>query len=97
MNERAVYETTIDHVSDEDYILYYTSEKKYYGRLRKLINAYPDDVTVKVDDGQTLGVKMPATWFRAPCPPRKGVSMSEERKKEQRERMLELRAAGKIR
>lgn len=91
-----MYETTLDFVSDEDYLLMYTSDKKYRGRLRRLADDHPDEVTVKVDDGMVLGVKMPVSWFRFPLPPKKRAPMSEERKEQARERMKELRAAGKL-
>lgn len=89
-------ETTLDHCEDENYILYYTSEKKYVNCLRRQIEQHVDDVVVKVDDGHTLGVKLPVSWFRPPAPPRKGKPMSDEQKEVMRERMNALHASGKL-
>lgn len=89
-------ETTLDHVESENYILYYTSEKKYMNRLRKQMESHANEMEVKVDDGYTLGVKLPLSWFRAPSPPKKGKPMSEEQKEVARKRMKELHASGKL-
>lgn len=86
-------ETTTDHVEGEDFILYYTSEKKYLNKLRRQIESHPDDVVVKVDDGHTLGVKLPLSWFKAPTPPAKRAPMSEEQRELARERMKNLLAS----
>lgn len=88
-------ETTTDHVEGEDFIYYYTSEKKYLNKLRRQIEAHPDDVVIKVDDGHTLGVKLPASWFKAPAPPAKRAPMTEEQREAARERMKILLASQK--
>lgn len=90
-----MHETTVDHVEGENFILYYTSERKYLGRLRKQIEKHPDEVVVKVDDGHTLGVKLPLSWFRPPFPPAKRAPMSEEQREAARERMKNLLASQK--
>lgn len=91
-----MYETTVDRVEGETFLYYCTSAKKFRNRLRKQMEQYPDEIEVRYDDGTTLDVKLPISWFRAPCPPKKGKPMSEERKAEQRERMQALRVAGKL-
>ena len=88
-------ETTLDHVEAENYILYYTSEKKYMNRLRKQIESHADEVEVKVDDGYTLGAKLPLSWLRTPSPPAKRKPMTEEQRQAARERMQKLVAAQK--
>lgn len=88
-------ETTLDHVESENYVLYYTSEKKYMNRLRKQIESHADEVEVKVDDGYTLGVKLPLSWLRTPSPPAKRKPMTEEQRHAARERMQKIVAAQK--
>lgn len=83
-------ETTTDHVEGEDYILYYTSERKWMNKLRRQIEAHPDVTEVKVDDGYTLGVKLPVSWFRTPVPPPNRKPMSEEQRRAASERMSRL-------
>lgn len=88
-------ETTCDHVESENYILYYTSEKKYLNRLRKQMETHANEIEVKVDDGQTLGVKLPLSWFRPPAPPAKRKPMTEEQLQAARERMVKLHSSRK--
>ena len=89
-------ETTVDHVDAEGYILYYTSEKKYLNRLRKQIETHTDEIEIKVDDGQALGVKLPLSWFRAPSPPAKRKPMTGEQLQAARERIAKLHASRKL-
>ena len=84
-------ETTIDHVEGEDYILYYTSEKKWMNQLRRQMEGNPNVVEVKVDDGCTFGVKLPASWFRTPKPPVRRT-MTEEQRRAAAERLQKARA-----
>lgn len=85
-------ETTCDRVFGESFMYYCTSEPKYLKRLRKLIEEYPDDVDIKYDDGQTLDVKLPASWFREPKPPKK-VNFTEEQKQAAVERLRKAKEA----
>lgn len=79
-------ETTCDRVYGESFMYYCTSEPKYLNRLRKLIEKHPDDVQIMFDDGHTLDVKIPASWFRAPMPPQKR-EMTDEQKQALAERL----------
>ncbi len=86
-------ETTIDMVSGEDYILYYTSEKKWANKLRKQIEEHPGAVEVKVDTGNMLAVKLPASWFKAPAPPKRSRTLTKEEKSALAARLEVARAA----
>lgn len=88
-------ESTTDHVHGEPFMYYCTSEPKYLRRLRKLLEEYPGDIEVKFDDGQTLDVKLPASWFREPRPPRK-VNMTEEQRQAAAERLRKTNAEKQI-
>ena len=83
-------ETGIDHVRGEDYITYYSSETKYINKLRKQMELNPGCAEIKMDDGDTLMVKLPLSWFRPPSPPAKRRPMSEEQRKAASERMKRL-------
>lgn len=88
-------ETSIDYLKSDDHIAYYTSDPKYMNRLRKQIQANPDAVDVRWDDGDTLGVWLPVSWFRPPAPPAKRKPMSEEQRLAASERMKKLASSRK--
>lgn len=75
-----MYETTVDRVEGETFLYYCTSEKKFRNRLRKQMEQYPDEIEVRYDDGTTLDVKLPISWFREPKPPIKRNPMTEEQR-----------------
>lgn len=88
-------ETNIDYLKSDDYISYYSSDPKYINRIRRQMAAHPDEVRIVVDDGITLGVRLPVAWFRPPSPPAKRKPMSEAQRMEARERMKKLVASKK--
>ena len=85
-------ETTTDHCMGEEFFLIYTSEPKYVGKLRKLIEEHPDQVTKTVDDGYTLAAKIPSAWFRFPKP-KSRRNMTEEQRLAAANRLQAARSA----
>lgn len=95
----AVYETSIDHCRDDDYVTVYTNEKIYVQKLRAMYKANQGDFKswkVYKDKGEpdTIQAQVPKKWFRFVAPPRK-INLSEEEKVKRAERMAKAREARK--
>lgn len=71
-------ETAVNFIEGDDYITYFTSQRKYINKLLKQAEKYPDSVkiTVKNEDGSIVA-HLPLKWFKAPTPP-KQVSESQK-------------------
>lgn len=89
-------ETCLNHYGGEDYITFSTDERKWLNKLRKQMEAHPDEVKVIAEnpDGG-LVVHLPYSWLRAPAPKKKVAPMSEERRAAAAERLAKARKAKK--
>ena len=70
-------ETTLDHVSGEDFMTFFSSEQKWLNVIKRLREQYPDDVEIRhVNDDGSLIARIPASWVK--LKPKKKVNMSAE-------------------
>ena len=82
------YESCTTYIAGEPWAVFYTCDRKYIGRMRKLIEQNPDDVIVDMDDPEFgLKVRVPKTWFKEPRPPIKRAPLSEEQRQAAAERL----------
>lgn len=85
-------ETACGYLS-EDHVLWVSSDDpKWKGRLLKLAEEYPDDVTIvrrPEDNDGCIYLKCPSTWLRI-APPKK-VNLSDEQRAAFGERMKKIR------
>lgn len=82
------YETCVTYITGETHAIFYSCDRKYVGRLRKLAEQHPEDVIITMDDPE-FGLKamVPKTWFREPRPPIKRAPLSEEQRQAAAERL----------
>lgn len=74
-------ESCVTYITGEPWAVFYTCDRKYIGRARKLIEQHPEDVIVDMDDPEFgLKLRVPKSWFREPRPPRKGPELTDEQK-----------------
>ena len=74
-------ESCFTYITGEPWAVFYTCDRKYIGRVRKLIEKYPDEVIVDMDDPEFgMKVRVPKTWFKEPRPPIKRAPLTEEQK-----------------
>lgn len=60
-----IRETSIDHVSGEDYATLFTSERKWINYVYKLKESHPDKLDIRhVNDHGSLIVHIPASWMK---------------------------------
>lgn len=72
-----IRETSIDHVSGEDYAILFTSERKWINYVYKLKESHPDEVDIRhVNDDGSLIVHIPASWMK--IKPKKKVVLTDE-------------------
>ena len=72
-----IRETSIDHVSGEDYATLFTSERKWINYIYKLKESHPDEVDIRhVNDDGSLIVHIPASWMK--IKPKKKVVLTDE-------------------
>lgn len=70
-------ETTLDHVSGEDYATVYSGERKWINLLLRLKEKYPNKVDIRhVNDDGSLIAHIPASWFKTK--PKKKVELTAE-------------------
>ena len=86
------YESCVTYITGESHAVFYSCDRKYVGRMRKLAEQYPDDVIIKMDDPEFgLKVLVPKTWFKEPRPPAKRGTMTDEQKAAAAERLRKAR------
>lgn len=75
-------ETAWNHIAGEKKGEFYSAEQKYYNKILKLAEKYPDDVEIIAQNADgSMYFKLPVKWFKISPPKR----VSEE----QRQRMAE--------
>lgn len=86
------YETCVTYIAGETHAIFYSCDRKYVGRLRKLAAQHPEDVIITMDDPE-FGLKamVPKTWFREPRPPAKRGPMTDEQKAAAADRLRKAR------
>lgn len=76
-------ETCVNFYGNEDYLTIYTCQPKWINKVRKIVEAHPDECTVLFDNGRDgIEVQMPVGCFKFSWP----RTMSEENKAKARER-----------
>lgn len=81
-------ESCFTYITGEPYAVFYTCDRKYLGKVRKLAEQYPDEVIVDMDHPEFgIKVRVPNTWFKPPRPPRKGPELTDEQKTANAERL----------
>ncbi len=95
----AVYETSIDYCSGDEFVTVYTNDKTYVQKLKAMYKTNRDNildwVEYKVEgEPDTIKARVPKKWFKFISPPRK-VNLSEEEKAKRAERMAKAREAKK--
>lgn len=85
-------ESCVTYITGEPWAVFYSCDRKYVGRIRKLIEKYPDEVIVDMDDPDFgLKVRVPKTWFKEPRPPKKMAPLTDEQKAANAERLRTAR------
>lgn len=81
-------ESCFTYITGEPWAVFYTCDRKYLGKVRRLAEKYPDEVIVDMDDPEFgVKVRVPKTWFKEPRPPRKGPDLTDEQKAANAERL----------
>lgn len=72
-----IRETGANHIAGEKFVTFFSSERKWINRIRKLKEKFPDEVDIKHEnpDG-SLVAHIPASWFQ--IKPRKKIQFTEE-------------------
>ena len=85
-----LHETSFEHIEKDNFMRFFSSERTYISKLRKLAQEYPEDVMIDYEnsDGSICG-RINAK-FIAIRPPIKR-NLSDEQREELRERMKQLR------
>lgn len=82
-------ETCVEYIKGEHYLTWYSDESKWVNRIRQLAVDNPD-VQIVNDNGESVLVHCPASWFKPPKPPIKR-NMTDEQRKAASERMKNIR------
>ena len=76
-------ETCVNFYGSEDFLTIYTCQPKWINKVKKMVEAHPDECTVMFDNGKDgIEVQMPVGCFKFSWP----RTMSEENKEKARER-----------
>ena len=82
-------ETSIEYLSCNDHATFYSSEAKWIRKIKQLKADYPNDITIKNEDSESIVVHLPKSWFKL-SPPRK-MNLTDEQRAAAKERMLTAR------
>lgn len=82
-------ETAIEYIKGESYLTWYSDEPKWVNRMRQLASDSADVQIVK-DDGDSMLIHCPVSWFKPPKPPIKR-NMTDEQRKAASERMKNMK------
>lgn len=82
-------ETCVEYIKGEPYLTWYSDESKWVNRIRKLV-ADNADIQIVSDDGESVLVRCPVSWFKPPKPPIKR-NITEEQRKAASERMKNMK------
>ena len=82
-------ETSIEYLSCNDHATLYSSEAKWIRKIKQLQADYPNDITIKNEDSESIVVHLPKSWLKV-TPPRK-MTLSDEQRLAAKERMLTAR------
>lgn len=73
-------ETSIERIQGEKTLTVYTGEQKFINEIKKLKEAYPDDIDIRdINPNGSMVVHMPAKWLKFPKPPIKRAFTDEQR------------------
>lgn len=74
---RDLHETGINHIAGDNFVTFFSSERKWINRIRKLKEEFPNEVDIKHEnpDG-SLVAHIPTSWFQ--IKPRKKIQFTEE-------------------
>jgi len=88
-------ENAIEFYTGDDRATVSFTQGRYVSRIRNLAEKYPEECKIVADNSElSIVAHIPVKWVR--IQPNLGREMSEEEREEQRKRMMELRASGKI-
>ena len=82
-------ETSIEYLSCNDHATLYSSEAKWIRKIKQLKLEYPNDITIKNEDSESIVVHIPKSWLKV-TPPRK-MTLTDEQRAAAKERMLTAR------
>ena len=88
-------ETSIEYLSCNDHATLYSSETKWIRKIKQLKLEYPNDITIKNEDSESIVVHIPKSWLKV-TPPRK-MTLTDEQREAAKERMLTARKNKKVR
>lgn len=72
-----IRETTLDHVSGEDFMTFFSAEQKWLNAIHRLREQYPKEVDIRhVNEDGSLVARIPASWVK--IKPKKKVTMTAE-------------------
>lgn len=87
-------ETSIEYLSCNDHATLYSSEAKWIRKIKQLKLEYPNDITIKNEDSESIVVHIPKSWFKV-TPPRK-MTLTDEQRAAAKERMFTARKNKKV-
>ena len=83
-------ETAVYFDNKENFATWSSGTQSGINRIRKVLQDFPDDVTLIADDTQhtdgEIIVRIPKKWFKNPRPPRK-MNLTEEQIEKRRNRL----------
>lgn len=82
-------ETSIEYLSCNDHATLYSSEAKWIRKIKQLQIDYPNDITIKNEDSESIVVHIPKSWLKV-TPPRK-MTLTDEQRAAAATRMSEAR------
>lgn len=87
-------ETSIEYLTCNDHATLYSSEAKWIRKIKQLKLEYPNDITIKNEDSESIVVHIPKSWLKV-TPPRK-MTLTDEQREAAKERMLTARKNKKV-
>lgn len=79
-------ETSINRMTGDDFCTVYTGERKFISMLKKYAKEYPDEVSIKMMNNNSIEVTVPYNWFQF-IRPKRSWKLTEEQRKTRKENL----------